>query len=220
MLPKAPLPNRLCALAVGALGIAEDSPEYASAPLRLTAARSKSGSLHLAPDEALELIRATLQGPDWLTAVAISADGTRAVSGSSDATVRVWDLEQGRSFVTLKGHVGPVLTVAISADGTRAVSGGEDRTVRVWDLTRGEAVAVLQGHTDSVWAVAISADGTRAVSGGGDRTIRVWDLETGSCLLTVWHGRVTTLALSGGTREVRLVTGESTGAVSSYLLRW
>jgi WD40 repeat protein len=69
--------------------------------------------------------------------VAISADGTRAVSGGEDSTVRVWDLTTGRAQATLTGHNGRVLSVALSSDGTRAVSRGVDRTLRVWDLTTG-----------------------------------------------------------------------------------
>jgi WD40 repeat protein len=55
-------------------------------------------------------------------AVAITADGRRAVSG---------------------GHDGPVDAVAISADGRHAVSGGDDGTVRAWDLEEGVEFAVF-----------------------------------------------------------------------------
>ena len=46
------------------------------------------------------LIR-TLQGhTSWVGAVALSSDGRRAVSGSDDNALRVWDLKDGKELVT------------------------------------------------------------------------------------------------------------------------
>jgi eukaryotic-like serine/threonine-protein kinase len=55
------------------------------------------------------------------------------VSGSDDGTVRVWDLEAGRSLgAPLEGHRRKVVAVAVGELGGRpiAVSGGNDNTVR------------------------------------------------------------------------------------------
>jgi hypothetical protein len=51
----------------------------------------------------------------WVTAVAWSADGRHALSGSSDHTLRWWDVEQGRCLHTLEGHSDKVTTVALRA---------------------------------------------------------------------------------------------------------
>ena len=85
-----------------------------------------------------------------VAAVAITADGRRAVSGGSDRTVRAWDLDTGQQQATLSGHDGPVDAVAISADGRRAVSGGDDGMVRAWDLEEGVEFAVLHPIAQSV----------------------------------------------------------------------
>lgn len=74
--------------------------------------------------------------------VAIMPDGQRAVSGSDDRTVRVWDLMVGQCLTTLKGHTGSVYGLAATADGQRAVSGSADQTVRVWDLVAGQCLAL------------------------------------------------------------------------------
>ena len=54
--------------------------------------------------------------------VAISRDGHYAISGSSDRTVRVWDIETYKCISVLKGHTESVSGVAMSSDGRRAVS--------------------------------------------------------------------------------------------------
>jgi len=118
-------------------------------------------------------------------AVAVTADGARAVTGSADRTVRLWDLETGLELKRLAGHSKGVLAVSVTADGRRAVSGGADGTLRVFDLEHGAALRVLEGHGDSVLAVAVTPDGRRAVSASADATLRVWDLETGAALRTL-----------------------------------
>ena len=123
--------------------------------------------------------------PVW--SVALHADGRRAVTGSWDKTVRVWDLDTGACLRTLHGHTDGVTSVALHVDGRRAVTGSEDKTVRVWDLDTGACLRVLEGHTDGVRSVALHADGRRAVTGSWDKTVRVWDLDTGACLKTL-HG--------------------------------
>jgi len=136
---------------------------------------------------------ATLEGhTGWVSGVAITADGRRAVSGSSDKTVRVWDLEAGRLIATLEGHAGTVSGVAATADGRRAISCADDKTVRVWDLEASKLIATLEGHTESIWGVAITADGRRAVSRCADKTVRLWDLEEGR-LIAMLEGHTDTV---------------------------
>ena len=67
--------------------------------------------------------------------LSVALDGQRIVSGSSDNTIKVWDLETGALLHTLTGHEGSVLSVAL--DGQRIVSGSQDNTVKVWDLETG-----------------------------------------------------------------------------------
>jgi len=115
----------------------------------------------------------------WVRAVALSADGRRAISGSEDSLLRIWDLEGNEPPQILEGHTGQIRAVALSADGNLVASGSEDNTVRIWDLKGSHPPRILRGHTAPVRAVALSADGLRVVSGSLDRTLRVWDLRAG-----------------------------------------
>ncbi len=165
-----------------------------------------------APSRAKTGRSAVLKGhSDIVWSVAVSADGRRAVSGSYDRTVKVWDLQSGAELHSLAGHSGRVMSVAVSADGRRAVSGGYDpgswdQTVKVWDLESGTALHSLAGHSREVLAVAVSADGRRAVSAGPPPTVKVWDLENGAEL----HS----LTGHGSTVDSVAVTGDGRRAVS------
>jgi WD40 repeat protein len=146
------------------------------------------------------------RGAVW--GVSVTPDGLRALSASSDYTLRVWDLRSGACLSTLEGHTDSVLSVSATPDGRRAVSGSFDKTLRVWDLESGTCLQALEGHGGRVWSVSVTPDGRRSVSGSEDSTLRVWDLESGTCLHTlhahkggVWSVSVTPdgrRAVSGG----------------------
>ncbi|HSS49527.1 MAG TPA: TIR domain-containing protein [Thermoanaerobaculia bacterium] len=107
----------------------------------------------------------------------------RVVSGSSDGTLRMWDVESGKTLQTLEGHSAEVHAVAV-LDSRRVVSGSADGTMRVWDVESGQTLQTLQGHSDRVRAVAV-LDSRRVVSGSSDETLRVWDVESGQSLQTL-----------------------------------
>jgi WD40 repeat protein len=155
---------------------ADRKPAAAADGEQAAAAAAADGEQAAAADRQPAAARKPADLSGWTFAVAITPDGTRAVSGSDDGTVRTWDLATGRAQVTLTGHTRPAWSVAITPDGRRAVSGSSDGTVRVWNLATGREEATLTGHTRPVWSVAITRDGKRAVSGSSDGTVRIWDL--------------------------------------------
>mmetsp|Transcript_25549 Transcript_25549/g.75534 ORF Transcript_25549/g.75534 Transcript_25549/m.75534 type:complete len:390 (-) Transcript_25549:1330-2499(-) len=92
------------------------------------------------------------------------------VSGSMDATVRVWS---GSFCVHIcVGHTDQVAALA-ALPGGRVASGSVDRTIRVWRLTDGVCDAVMEGHTSSVLCLAATSSGY-LLSGSADATVRVW----------------------------------------------
>ncbi|KAA8492941.1 putative WD repeat-containing protein [Porphyridium purpureum] len=97
-------------------------------------------------DLAMMKPRYKLEGHTLRTwAVAVDERGAKAVSGSSDATVRVWSLDEHENApavpscaAVLSGHTDGVLSVDMARSGMYCVSGCEDGSVRVWNLARVE----------------------------------------------------------------------------------
>ena len=118
-----------------------------------------------------------------ISSVAFSSDGTKIASGSSDSTIRLWDLASGKELSVLRGHESEVVSVAFSPDGKTLASGSYDKTIRLWNLASGKEITVMRGHESRVTSVAFSPDGTKLASAGDDWTIRLWDLARGKELL-------------------------------------
>jgi WD40 repeat protein len=114
--------------------------------------------------------------------MAVSPDGRRIVTGSSEHKLKLLDAETGSEVATLAGHSDSIYSCAFSPDGRQIVSAAQDRTARVWDAKRAEPVATLSGHTGDVYACAYSPDGRRIVSAARDGTRITWDSNTGKPL--------------------------------------
>jgi WD40 repeat protein len=73
-----------------------------------------------------------------VNSIAFSQEGNKIISGSSDKTIRQWDLTNPeRDPVILNDHQSWVLSVAISPRGDLLISGSADRTIRVWNVSTG-----------------------------------------------------------------------------------
>ena len=60
---------------------------------------------------------------DYVRGVALTPDARKAISGSWDKMVRVWDLESGVCLNVLEGHTNYVFDVALTPDGRKAIWG-------------------------------------------------------------------------------------------------
>jgi hypothetical protein len=69
---------------------------------------------------------------DDIMAVAFSPDGSLLFCGSTDCTVRVFDVAARKEIAVLSGHVGGVNALAFSPDGETLASAGGDGLVRLW----------------------------------------------------------------------------------------
>ncbi len=118
----------------------------------------------------------------WVTAVAISPNGQKLVSGGLDDAIRVWNLDTGALLHTLTGHTKPVNCLAISPDSQTLASGSDDHSIRLWNLEAGSKLQPLIGHSRDVNAVTFHQDGQTLASGGDDRTARLWSLRNGEVL--------------------------------------
>jgi cytochrome c len=111
-------------------------------------------------------------------ALAISADGKTAVSGSFDTSAIRWSLTRNAAEQVLRFHQSAVNAVALAPDG-RIVTGSADGKIAVWRPGSATPEQVLEGHVAPVVSLAVSPDGATLASASWDRTIRLWPLNGG-----------------------------------------
>ncbi|KAI1340990.1 WD repeat domain-containing protein [Xylariaceae sp. FL0016] len=118
-----------------------------------------------------------------INAVAFAgADDSLLVSGSLDASVRVWDVKAG----SLK----PVQVLAEARDavssvvvrGWEVLAGSVDGRVRGYDVRMGRCVTDVIGP--SVTSLALTKDGKAMLVGSLGSKLRLMDRESGTCLKT------------------------------------
>jgi WD40 repeat protein len=103
----------------------------------------------------------------------------------------VWDAENGKELLTLRGHSDYVYGVAFSPGGQRLATASGDKTAKEWDAESGQELLTLR-HSGPVDGVAFRPDGKRlaTASEGEDRGVRVYALDLGE-LLNLARSRVT-----------------------------
>jgi cytochrome c len=121
-------------------------------------------------------------------ALAISADGTHAISGSFDTSAIRWSLSRNTAEQVLRFHDGAVNAVVYLKDG-RVVTAGADAHIAVWSAGQPQPDKVFDGHSGPVSNLAVSPDGTMIASASWDRSIRLWPVNGGPVRVLEGHGQ-------------------------------
>ncbi|OQR67719.1 guanine nucleotide-binding protein subunit beta-2-like [Tropilaelaps mercedesae] len=102
--------------------------------------------------------------------------GDAIVTGSDDATCRLFDLRADREVAvyTKRSIIFGVNSVDFSVSGRMLFAGYNDYTINIWDTLKGTRLTILYGHENRVTCLKVSPDGTALSTGSWDFTLRVW----------------------------------------------
>lgn len=98
---------------------------------------------------------------------------TFLVTGSYDASIRLWNLDAGILVRTFLGHSAGIR--ALQFDGNKIVSGSLDKTIKIWNWQTGQCLLTLSNHNAAIVGLDLAA--SILASGSMDRTIKVWNFE-------------------------------------------
>lgn len=114
----------------------------------------------------------------WVKSVAVEPGNEWFCTGSSDRTIKIWDLASGQLKLTLTGHIESVTGLAVSKRMPYMFSCGNDKTVKCWDLEQNKVIRSYHGHLSGVYCLALHPTLDLLFTGGRDSTCRVWDIRT------------------------------------------
>ncbi len=115
------------------------------------------------------------------TRAAISPDGKRIVSNSSDEIVmRFWDISSGRMTGYARDDDTNVNgAIAFSPDGTRVVAGTAESLVALWDPNTMKLIRTFKSGAAQIKAITVSPDGNRIASSSFMTPMMLWEAASG-----------------------------------------
>lgn len=195
---------------------------------------------HFEPGSMIKEIEAHT---DMVTAIDFDYPFGTMVSAALDDTVRVWDLNAGRSIGFLEGHHASVRCLQV--EDNIVATGSMDASIKLWDLSRVRTVS-RSSHTgkheedeDDVFSAppsttmedcfvhsleahvaevtALHFRNNTLISGSSDKTLRQWDLEKGRCVQTLDVLWAAAQATSLGTESQWRPTGRTPDASADFV---
>jgi WD40 repeat protein/serine/threonine protein kinase len=175
---------------------------------------------------------------DAVRCLAFRADGKALATGSSDRSVRVWEVSSGHLLQRLEHAADPrpVNAVVWSPDGTRLVfTGWTEKTghspVYLWDTESWTARKALVEPGWGTEALAWAPDSGTLAAGGVDRVLRRWEAESGKLLKPAvghpdvggplaWSADGKYLASVSGNQNLRFWEAESGRLLGQAHFQW
>ena len=126
----------------------------------------------------------TLNGHNhFVSDLALANENNMVISSSWDTTLRLWDLNTGKTMRRFVGHTKEVYTVALSQNNRQILSAGADKVIKLWN-TLGDCKFTTKTHNHSDWVSCIrysTAWKTYAdykpyfASAGWDGRLKIWN---------------------------------------------
>ncbi|MBQ4143218.1 MAG: WD40 repeat domain-containing protein [Thermoguttaceae bacterium] len=131
-----------------------------------------------------------------VTAVDFNPDGNSYVSGSEDATIKLWDSNSDALIQTFPGHNSAITVLQFSPNGKMLLSAGRDQRIILWNLITSarEKVFNTESEVEHAW---MSPNGKYVIGTMYENALTMWDAECEKKVLQfVAPARITAMAVS------------------------
>ncbi len=146
----------------------------------LLAIGSSDHNTHLLSYPDLQPLRQLQGHQNSVFTTCFSPDGRYLVSGSRDAHLMVWDVQDDfKPLHRIPAHLATINHIVYSPDGKLFATAGRDKDVKVWDAQTFQLLKVLDrhkfdGHVNSVNRLYWGAK--YLCSASDDRTVKLWEV--------------------------------------------
>ncbi|WKY03321.1 hypothetical protein Q1695_004787 [Nippostrongylus brasiliensis] len=131
-----------------------------------------------------------------VTCSVLASDDSFLVTGSSDSSAKVINLETGVVLHSFTEHTGSVVSLQLTVNNEFLITGSGDFIVQMWSLETGRCISRMGGLMAPVSCISITSNDAFVVVACEDETLRVFSTVTAQELheLTGHEGRVNALA--------------------------
>ena len=112
--------------------------------------------------------------PEGVTAVAVTNDCSRIITGGANGAVRFWDMATRKMKASLKEHKSPVTSIAVRSDDEECVSSSDDGSCIQWDMKNNRRSRAIFAST-MFKSVLYHPDESQIITCGSDRKLTYWD---------------------------------------------
>ncbi|XP_046635054.1 kinesin-like protein KIF21A isoform X2 [Daphnia pulicaria] len=120
--------------------------------------------------------RFNLDPPHYDGVQCLSLSGTSLVSGSRDACIKLWDIEQGEQVLSLSNVHRDWICGLVHLPQRLVISGCRGGVLRLWSTESWEPVGEMRAHSASVNAIAFNS--TNIFTASNDNTVNIWRLRS------------------------------------------
>lgn len=109
-----------------------------------------------------------------ITTLANTSNLDQILSGSADATIKCWNINNYTCLFTMEGHTDQVLKV-IALEDSRIASLSKDKTIRIWSNV-GKSLQTLIGNSGDIYQIVEIPKKKKLVTSDSNDTILFWDV--------------------------------------------
>jgi WD40 repeat protein len=133
------------------------------------------------------VLQTLLGHQEGVQCIGFNDEGTMLLSGSTDKSVRIWNLRDVKFPEAQRFQTATAVTaVTFDADSTHALFATTDNQIHKWSISDGAEVKVFAGHTAAVTQLTTTSTNL-LISAALDSTIRIWNQDTAAVVRSLNH---------------------------------
>ncbi|HEY4329074.1 MAG TPA: WD40 repeat domain-containing protein [Phycisphaerae bacterium] len=152
-----------------------------------------------------------------VNSVAISSDGKLIASGSTDGTVKIWDVD-GKNTATRTSDQGAITAVAFSPDGKLVAAGSQSGDIIMWERDGEKDRFSKTSGSSRIVQISFLPDGKTFATASMDHTLRIWDTATGDEKATLKAHKYSIAGMALYPDATKSVSIDSNGNLSTWSL--
>ena len=185
----------------------------------LMALQRKSKAPKMAWRRPWKLHRVIQGHTGWVRSIDVDPSNEWFATGSTDRTIKIWDLATGVLRLTLTGHTHSVRAVRVHPQLKYLFSAGEDNMVKCWDLEQNKVIRHYHGHLSGVYCMDVHPEEHLLFTGSRDSSVRMWDIRTRNCVHILGGHTHTVQCVSAQASAPEVISGSADETVRLWDIR-